>query len=145
MPYDDFTAAEQDHNSRDIVRPKEQTPPNPGNNASQASDLFPNFLDTYFPEEVRESNNYETPGSWLQAIGSLRRRHSLLDLALSALSMVRLGRIRGNAQLQREGVAKYGRVLKDLQNILASDSLALEEQNLASCMTLTIFEACHPL
>ena len=116
------------HNSRRHRAAQRADPQNPGNGASQVADMFPNFPDTYFPEEIRENNNYETPGSWLQAIGPLRRRHSLLDLALSALSMVRLGRNRGNEQLQREGVAKYGRVLKDLQNILASDSLALEEQ-----------------
>jgi hypothetical protein len=145
MLHDKFTAAEQGPNSRDIVRPKKQGPQNPGNGASQASDLFLDLLYNYFPEEVRENNSYETPGSWLQAIGPLRRRHSSLDLARSALSMVHLGRNRGNERLLREGMAKYGRVLKDLQNILASDSLALEEQTLASCMTLTIFEACHPI
>jgi hypothetical protein len=144
MLYGHSTVAEQSHDTNDIVRPKETKSQSPGTGASQASDLFLNFLYNYFPEEIRENNNYETPVSWLQAIGPLQRSNSSLDLAMSALSMVRLGRNRGNEQLESAGVANYGKALKDLQKVLSSDSLALEEQTLASCMTLTIFEACHP-
>lgn len=137
------TTARQDHESRDMVQCKERKSQTLSNAASNSWDL-PDVLDNDFPKEVQGKSNDEAPGSWLQAISPLRQKHSLLDLALTALSMVRLGRYRGDKRLQAEGVAKYGKVLKDLQSILTSDSLALEEQNLASCMTLTIFEVCHP-
>lgn len=141
---DHFNVAEQNHNSRELVVPRDQDPPNPGNGVSQASDSSPDLLCTSIPGEFLETKNYESPASWRHAIGQLQGKYSLLDLAMSALSMVRLGRVLGNERMYSEGVAKYGRVLKDLQNILASDSLALEEQNLASCMTLTILEVCNP-
>lgn len=146
MLYENLTEPKQDQNSRGTARPREQDPQSPGNTASQAEDLLLDFMYNYSPEGVQANTSCEAPMSWLQAIGPWRRRHSSLDLAMSALlSTVRLGRNRGNERRQREGVAKYGRALKDLQNILASDSLALEEQTLASCMILTIFEACHPI
>jgi len=60
---------------------------------------------------------------------------------MSALSMVRLGRKRGDEELRREGTATYGRALRWLQDILSNDTLIFEEQTLASCITLSIFEA----
>ncbi|OCT44498.1 hypothetical protein CLCR_05814 [Cladophialophora carrionii] len=146
MLYGHLTVPEQDPNSRDIAPPNEQDAPYPGNGASQAPDLFLDFIYNGSPDEVQENNTYEAPMSWLQAIGPWRRRHPSLDLAMSAiLNMVRLEGDSGDERLQREGVAKYGRALKDVQNILASDRLALEELTLASCMILAIFEACHPV
>ncbi|KEF51725.1 uncharacterized protein A1O9_12360 [Exophiala aquamarina CBS 119918] len=132
---------EQGHVTNDTVKTKEHSCEHLRRSVSQTSELFLNYLYNYLLKEAREDDNYQTPVSCLQAIGPLRRRNSSLDLAMSALSMVRLGRNCGNEQLHSEGVANYGRVLKDLQNILSSDSRALDEQTLASCMILSLFEA----
>jgi hypothetical protein len=142
MIHDHFDAVEASQNTLEVVQPGEQDHRNPATGVSKVSDSSPDLLFNSVPEEVRKNISYGGPGSWLQAIGQLRRKNSLLDLAMSALSMVRLGRVLGSERIYSDGVAKYGRVLKDLQHILASDSLVLEEQNLASCMTLTIFEVC---
>lgn len=145
MPYDHVTVvAEHGHNKHSAVRTEHQGLQDPGSGTSSASGSSPSFMYNPFPEEVQEILNDGSPMSWRQAIGPWRHMHSSLDLAMSALSLVCLARNHGDERLQGEGVVKYGRVLKDLQRILASDSLALEEETLASCMTLTIFEACHP-
>ncbi|KAK5043626.1 hypothetical protein LTR84_011340 [Exophiala bonariae] len=144
MIHDHFDAAEATKNTPDLAKLAEHDPPNPATDVSQVPDSSPDLLFNSIPEEVRKNISYGGPGSWLQAIGQLRRKNTLLYLAMSALSMVRLGRVLGSERIYSDGVAKYGRVLKDLQHILASDSLVMEEQNLASCMTLTIFEAMEP-
>ncbi|EXJ93040.1 hypothetical protein A1O3_01596 [Capronia epimyces CBS 606.96] len=110
--------------------------------SQRLQDLFLNFLKVYFPEEKAEwlDNNNTTPASWLTTFDPLQRSGTSLDLALSALSLVRLGRQCGNERLQSEGLTKYGRALKDLQNILSSGNLVLQEQTLASCMALSLFE-----
>jgi hypothetical protein len=82
--------------------------------------------------------------SWIQAVASWRGKYASLNLAMSALSMICLSRTGGDERHQSEGAVKYGQVLRDLQDTLAIDSLALEEQTLASCMTLTIFEVMAP-
>ncbi|KPI34568.1 uncharacterized protein AB675_11207 [Cyphellophora attinorum] len=82
--------------------------------------------------------------SWIQAVASWRGKYASLNLAMSALSMICLSRTGGDERHQSEGAIKYGQVLRDLQDTLAIDSLALEEQTLASCMTLTIFEVMAP-
>lgn len=111
-------------------------------NASSLGDLFVDFLDNYIPREKAESpDEHKSPGSWLRAIARLQGSHTSLDLAMSALSMVRLGRKRGDEELRREGTATYGRALRWLQDILSNDTLIFEEQTLASCITLSIFEA----
>ena len=112
--------------------------------AANLTDLFLNFLSNYVPKEEQvdsQSVHYiKTPVSWLQAIVPLQRSHTSLDLAMSALSMVGLGRKCGDGHLLSQGLAHYGRALSDLQNALSSETLVLEEQTLASCMTLSIFE-----
>jgi hypothetical protein len=61
---------------------------------------------------------------------------------MAALSMVRLGRKCGDDKLREEGMANYGTDLEGLQSLLSNDSSVYEEQNIASCMTMSIFEVC---
>ena len=113
--------------------------------AFSLSELFVNFLDNYIPREEAElQNGHKVQVSWLQAIDPSQVDDASLDLAISALSLVCLGRKRGDERLRREGTANYGRALHRLQNILSHHSLLLEEQTLASCMALSLFEAGAP-
>ncbi len=104
------------------------------------SQLFQHFLSDYIPQGRKAKQ--ETPVSWLQTVqitGNLESNPSL-PLAITALSLVRLGRKHQNVELQNEGMAVYGQALEGIQAILSSDDLIFEEQTLASCMTLLVFE-----
>ncbi|KFY46073.1 hypothetical protein V495_02661 [Pseudogymnoascus sp. VKM F-4514 (FW-929)] len=89
-----------------------------------------------------EMAKQDPPVSWLQTVqdtGNLGKNTSL-PLAITALSLVQLGKKHQNVELQNEGMAVYGKALEGIQAILSSDDLIFEEQTLASCMTLLVFE-----
>jgi hypothetical protein len=109
-----------------------------GVHASQSLASFP------FGQDPDRTTSLGESVSWIQAVASWRGKYASLNLAMSALSMICLSRTGGDERHQSEGAVKYGQVLRDLQDTLAIDSLALEEQTLASCMTLTIFEVMAP-
>lgn len=113
--------------------------------ALSLSELFVSFLDNYIPREEDEPpNRHKVQVSWLQAIEPSQGNDASLDLAISALSLVCLGRKHGDERLRLEGAANYGRALRRLQDSLSQHSLLLEEQTLASCMALSTFEASAP-
>ncbi len=115
-------------------------------NPANLSELFLYFVDNYVPRESpRELDAAAIPVSWLQSLPLLQGTTPSLDLALSALSMVRLGRQRSDEALRRQGLSNYGKALEGIQNILANGESVFEEQTLASCMTLSIFEVCYTL
>ncbi|TVY49975.1 Uncharacterized protein LOCC1_G000484 [Lachnellula occidentalis] len=98
------------------------------------------FLADYIPQGGKAKQ--EPPVSWLQTVqitGNLGTNTSL-PLAITALSLVRLGRKHQSVELQNQGMAVYGQALEGIQAILSSDYLIFEEQTLASCMTLLVFE-----
>ncbi|KFY92301.1 hypothetical protein V498_05053 [Pseudogymnoascus sp. VKM F-4517 (FW-2822)] len=117
---------------------------NPGQSeiaSASLSELFNHFLSGYIPQGGKE--NQDAPVSWLQTVqntGNLGNNTSL-TLAVTALSMVQLGKKNRNVELQNEGMAVYGQALGGIQAILSSsDDLVFEEQTLASCMALLVFE-----
>lgn len=87
----------------------------------------------------------ELPVSWLQSLMPLQGTNHSLDLAMSALSLVRLGRDTNNGSLRHEGLANYGKALEGLHDILANEKFVFEDQTLASCMILLVFEVNIPL
>ncbi|CZR52366.1 uncharacterized protein PAC_02243 [Phialocephala subalpina] len=108
--------------------------------STSLSQLFEHFLSDYIPQGGKAKQ--DPPVSWLQTVqntGNLGKNTSL-PLAITALSLVRLGRKLQNVELQNEGMAVYGQALEGIQSILSSDDLIFEEQTLASCMTLLVFE-----
>ena len=108
--------------------------------STSLSQLFEHFLLDYIPQGGKDKQ--ESPVSWLQTVqntGNLGNNTSL-PLAIKALSLVRLGRKHQNVELQNEAMAVYGQALEGIQAILSSDDLIFEEQTLASCMTLLVFE-----
>ena len=111
--------------------------------STSLSQLFERFLSDYIPQGGRATQ--DPPVSWLQTVqdtGNLGNNTTSLRLAITALSLVRLGRKHQKVELQNEGMAVYGQALEGIQAILSSDDLIFEEQTLASCMTLLVFEVC---
>ena len=108
--------------------------------STSLSQLFEHFLSDYIPQGAKAKQG--PPVSWLQTVqntGNLGNNTSL-PLAITALSLVRLGRKHQNMELQNEGMAVYGQALEGIRAILSSEDLIFDEQTLASCMTLLVFE-----
>ena len=115
--------------------------------STSLSQLFDHFLSDYIPQGGKAKQ--DPPVSWLQTVQNTGNfgNNTSLPLAITALSLVRLGRKHQNMELQNEGMAVYGQALEGIQAILSSDDLIFEEQTLASCMTLLVFEVSqifHP-
>jgi hypothetical protein len=108
--------------------------------STSVSQLFEYYLSDYIPQG--EKAKQDPPVSWLQTVqdtGNLGKTTSP-PLAITGLSLVRLGRKHQNVELQSEGMAVYGQALEGIQAILSSDDLIFEEQTLASCMTLLAYD-----
>ncbi|EPE25388.1 hypothetical protein GLAREA_01300 [Glarea lozoyensis ATCC 20868] len=102
--------------------------------------IFEHFLSEYIPRGGKAEQ--DPPVSWLQTVqntGNLGDKTSL-SLAITALSLVQLGRKHRDVELQHEGMAVYGQALEAIQTILSSKDLIYEDKTLTSCMTLLFFE-----
>lgn len=122
------------------VKTKSSTPEQSERVSTSLSKLFGLFLSNYIPQG--EKAKQDLPVSWLQTVqntGNLKN-NTPLPLAITALSLVQLGKKHQNVELQNEGMAVYGQALEGIQAILSSNDLIFEEQTLASCMTLLVFE-----
>lgn len=105
------------------------------------SELFAHFLADYNPKS-RETIG-DSPVSWLDTVLNTAQSedNTTLNLAITALSLVRLGRKHQSQELQTEGLAVYGQALEKIHDMLSSAEFLFQEQTLASCITLSIFEA----
>lgn len=63
-----------------------------------------------------------------------------LNFVMSALSLAVVGRVRVDLVLSTEGARQYGKALWELQRALWDDNLKLQDQTLAACMTLVLYE-----
>ena len=100
--------------------------------------LFEHFLSDYVPQDV--SGRRDAPVSWMETVCDMQGPNKSLDLAMTALSMVRLGRKHNDEKLKQEGMAVYGKALDEVQGMLSTETLLFQEHTLASCMTLSIFK-----
>lgn len=118
--------------NRDLAQPE--------NVSTNLPQLFERFLSYYIPQVGKAKQ--DAPVHWLQTVQSTGNpgNNTPLPLAITALSLVQIGRKYQNVELQKEGMAVYGQALEGIQAILSSDDLIFEEQTLASCMTLLVFE-----
>jgi hypothetical protein len=106
------------------------------------SQLFEHFLSDYIPQGQGGKAQQDPPLSWLQTVQNTDNLgdNTSVSLAITALSLVQLGRKHRNVELQNKGMVVYGRALEGIQAILSSDDLILDEKTLMSCMTLLFFE-----
>lgn len=95
------------------------------------------FLSIYL---TRTSSSATTPASWLQIVINVPTPGEALCFAISALSLAVVGRARGNLALSVEGARKYGKALWELQKALWDDHLKFQDQTLAACITLVLYE-----
>ena len=116
---------------QDLVPPRSelQRLPEEALGSNNFSELFYYFVSHYFPRD-----------DWVQSLVPLQGTNPSLDLAMSALSMVRLGRLNHDESLRRKGLANYGKALEGMRDILESGEMWCEEQTLASAMVFLVFE-----
>lgn len=106
--------------------------------------IFACFMGEYMSLKLDRSKlDDEPPLSWMQIIPYLKRSHRSLDNALAALSMVRLGRKLNDEKLKKRGIALYGQALEGMQEALTNVELLRQDQTLASCLTMAIFEVSN--
>lgn len=128
IPIDSHKPVNKD---QDLVSPRSdlQQLQEEAQESSNLSELFHYFVSHYFPRN-----------DWVQSLVPLQGTNPSLDLAMSALSMVRLGRLNHDESLRRKGLANYGKALEGMRDILESGEMWCEEQTLASAMVFLIFE-----
>ncbi|KAK5211638.1 hypothetical protein LTR41_003099 [Exophiala xenobiotica] len=126
-PFSSHTPVNKD---QDLVPPRTelQQLQQEGQESTNLSELFYHLVSHYFPRD-----------DWVQFLVPLQGTNFSLDLAMSALSMVRLGRLNHDETLRRQGLANYGKALEGMYDILESGEMWCE-QTLASCMVFLIFE-----
>jgi hypothetical protein len=101
--------------------------------------LFSRFMDEYVP---LYAPNPHSLLSWLQVILDIPAHYESVDLAVAALSMVRLGRTYHDDILRMRGMNVYVRALRSMQKLLVDDRSLYNEQTLATSMTMSVFEVC---
>jgi hypothetical protein len=126
-PFDSHTPVNKDQG---LVPPRTelQQLQQEGLESTNLSELFYHLVSHYFPRH-----------DWVQCLVPLQGTNPSLDLAMSALSMVRLGRLNHDVSLRRQGLANYGKALEAMYDILESGEMWCE-QTLASCMVFLVFE-----
>lgn len=103
------------------------------------------FWDLYLPHGVAEVHDEmlsrcNHPPNWTSVLLELSSAEPCLDLALSALSISRVGRSHNDLRLVKESTKIYGRALKDLQKALYDDSRMHTAEVLAACSVLGLYE-----
>jgi hypothetical protein len=96
------------------------------------------FLEGYLP-----LNPNEGPGlyrDWLCEIVYLNQPGKVLEYSLNALCISRAGRVGNDQTLVVQGGVAYGRALRELQKALLSPTLAMQDETLAACYVLAIYE-----
>ena len=141
--------------SKDNLRPtsvkEEQTPDQDSRGIVQAPDrvlhrslalfqLFACFMNDYVPKSKTRFGQSNIVTSWMQILPNMLKWTAPLHLAIIALSMVRLGRRYKDKTLHTKGHAVYGHALRRMQIMLSNQDLLYQEQTLASCMTMSVFE-----
>ncbi|KAK5233737.1 ccr4 associated factor [Exophiala xenobiotica] len=99
-PFSSHTPVNKD---QDLVPPRTelQQLQQEGQESTNLSELFYHLVSHYFPRD-----------DWVQFLVPLQGTNFSLDLAMSALSMVRLGRLNHDETLRRQGLANYGKALE---------------------------------
>lgn len=77
---------------------------------------------------------------WLISLLEVPMNTKALETSSLALSTAALGRVYDDQSLIQESVKLYCRSLSELQKALSTPRLALEDETLATCLTLSVYE-----
>lgn len=95
------------------------------------------FLSDCFPVAFKVPV-YAKP--WIFLLSELPMKVKALDTASVALAAAKVGRLHDDPDLVRESHRLYTKALRELQIALWSRSLMLEDETLAACMALSLYE-----
>ena len=126
---------------RDPVRRQNVTtsiPIHPSNTGVFEAQMISAFWDCYTPS--RSSAQSASPCYWLQQTICLRDPPLALRLSLVALAMIRLGWLHGDDATVRGGRAIYGHALRELQKTLSNECSRCQDETMATCNVLALYE-----
>ncbi len=132
---------------RDLIRRRNVTlnsiPLLPSNaNASEAQ-LISAFWECYIPSGSTAQAG--SPCTWLQQSICLPDPPPALWLSLKALAMTKLGCIQNDDALVHGGRVIYGNALRELQKVLYDEHSILQDETMATCNVLALYEASKVL
>ncbi|KAH8817246.1 hypothetical protein F5884DRAFT_246183 [Xylogone sp. PMI_703] len=104
--------------------------------------LLSSFVENYIQDSPGNDYKFETGLSWIRRLPESLGQHDLLDSALSALSLVYLGKLHHDEVLLHKSVEHYDSVLQSIQPRVSQPSNA--ERKLEICVLLSIYELHHP-
>ncbi|TPX25495.1 hypothetical protein DIZ76_010950 [Coccidioides immitis] len=77
---------------------------------------------------------------WLLLLPNLPMRSKALEISALALSTIALGRVYGDTSMVMESLKLYTRSLYELQRALYNRALMYEDETLAACLALSLYE-----
>ncbi|KAL8830687.1 MAG: hypothetical protein Q9191_001292 [Dirinaria sp. TL-2023a] len=108
------------------------------NNRHIFRDLFAaEFLRIYLPTSEFCP---QTPLTWLQLVFNVPTEGTALDCAMAAVALSVVGRAANDAALSVESSRKYGQALWALQRALWDERLRFQDETLAACTALVLYE-----
>jgi hypothetical protein len=104
--------------------------------------LLESYLKAYLPEEVLTSRRIAAAKqrNWTLYLPELATPSPALESAILATCAARLGDQDGNIALVNASLVQYNKSLRELQQTLLHPALRCEEQTLATCMALAMYE-----
>ncbi|KAK9252701.1 hypothetical protein V1507DRAFT_212584 [Lipomyces tetrasporus] len=105
--------------------------------ASTRHQLINAFITTCVPDsELRMGRS----GPWLVLLPQFLMRTKALETASLAISAAALGRVHNDTTLINESLKLYTQGLRELQNALWNPKLMYDDETLAACLSLSLYE-----
>jgi hypothetical protein len=98
------------------------------------------FLASAFPANVGAQDREKINGNWLRMIPALPESTIALETSMLAVSTAKLGRLNDNQVLIHESLRLYVQGLWELQKALWDPKLMHNNETLAACMALIVYE-----
>ena len=103
--------------------------------------LISAFWEYYTPS--RSMAQAGSPCAWLQQSICVPNPPPALRLSLKALAMTRIGWVRKDDAFFHEGKIIYGYALRELQKALYDQRLMWQDETMATCNVLTLYEVSN--
>lgn len=102
------------------------------------------FLTNHLPSEVlNDRGPINKQRHWLLLIQDSPSLTPALESSILAVCVVKLGRKHDDEALIHEGLSKYSNGLRQLQQALRNPKTRCDDETIAACMALILFECTH--
>jgi hypothetical protein len=110
--------------------------------AATRQQLFNTFVSTCIPQGAQTSgmSGNTRGGTWILQLPELLMRTPSLEASMSAISASVIGRMHNDHALVKESLKLYTIALHELQKALWNPKLMYDEETLAACLCLSLYE-----